>query len=84
MKNKVLIYVYVPTLDSTYEIYIPTNESISVIIELIEKVIEGLSDNLFDSSAKHCLFDPDTSMVYSEKNIVRDTNIRNSKQLILV
>ena len=35
MKNKILIYVYVPTLDETYEVYIPVNESIKVVSELI-------------------------------------------------
>ena len=35
MNNKVLIKVYVPTLDETYEVYIPTNETIKKILEFM-------------------------------------------------
>ena len=84
MKNKILIYVYVPTLDETYEVYIPVNESIKVVSELIEKVIESFSDSAFIQSNEHCLFDPDTSNLYSDREIVRDTNIRNNKHIILI
>ena len=84
MKNKLLISVYVPTLDETYEVYIPSNETINAILELISKTISDLSDSDFNSDDDHYLLNPDTSIVYLKNQIVRDTDIINSKKLILV
>lgn len=84
MKNKVLVKVYVPSIDEEYEIYIPTNESIKKVLELIVKSVYDLSDSNLDQEAKHYILDPDTSTTYTNDLIVRDTNIKNSKKVILV
>lgn len=84
MKNKVLINVYVPSVDEEYEIYIPTNESISKVLDLILKSVYELSDSQLNMEDKHYLFDPSTSTTYDVATIVRDTNIKNSKKVILI
>lgn len=84
MKNKVLVKVYVPSVDVEYEIYIPTNETINKVLELIIKSVSELSDDNLDLNQKHYLLDPETSIIYENANIVRETNIKNSKKLILI
>ena len=84
MKNKILIKVYVPSIDEEYEIYIPVNETINKVLELILKSVSELSDDNLDLNQKHYLLDPDTSLTYNKSDIVRDTNIKNSKKLVLV
>ena len=84
MKNKVLVIIYVPNINEKYEIYIPTNETVSKVVELISKTIYELSDSCFDLSKEHFLLDPENSNIYSRGQIVRDTNIKNSKKLILI
>ena len=84
MKNKVLVKVYVPSIDEEYEIYIPTNESIKKVLELIVKSVYELSDSNLDQETKHYILDPDTSSTYTNDQIIRDTNIKNSKKIILV
>lgn len=84
MKNKVLINVYVPSLDEVYEIYIPINESVNTILDLICKTIYDLSDSDFNIDETHYLLDPDTLTIYLKKQLVRETNINNSKKIILI
>lgn len=84
MKNKVLVKVYVPSIDEEYEIYIPTNETIKKVLELIVKSVYELSDSNLDQEAKHYILDPDTSNIYTNDLIIRDTNIKNSKKIILI
>lgn len=84
MKNKVLIKVYVPTLDELYEVSIPTNETIKKILELIVKIICEFSDSEFTIEDNKLLIDPENAKPYLESNLVRDTNIRNSKLLLLI
>lgn len=84
MKNKILIKIYVPSIDQEYEIYIPTNELVKKVLELIINSIYELSDSNFNKEEKHYLLDPETSSVYMNDQIIRDTNIKNSKKIILV
>lgn len=84
MKNKVLINLVVPTIDSSYELYIPVNESIGKVLELIVKSVQELSYGVFDLKSVHYLLDPDNCKLYNDTQIVRDTNIINSKKIVLI
>ena len=84
MKNKILVKVYVSNIDEEYEIYIPVNETINKVLELILKSVNELSDNNLNSDKKYYLLDPELSKVYDNSNIVRDTNIKNNKKIILI
>ena len=35
MKNKILIKLYVPFIDEIYELFIPTNESVKKVVDLV-------------------------------------------------
>lgn len=83
MKNKVLINLIVPELMEEYEIYIPVNERILKVKQLILTSLKELSDNKFQENRKYNLLDPDTGIVYENKMIIRDLNIYNSKKIIL-
>lgn len=83
MKNKVLIKLIVPILMEEYEIFIPVNERVLKVKELIINSLKDLSDNSFDNSKRYNLIDPDTGIIYENKKILRELNIRNSKRLIL-
>lgn len=84
MKNKVLVSIYVTSIDDSYQIYIPTNESINKVLELIVKSVYELSDSNLDKDTKHYILDPDTGIVYTNDQIIRDTNIKNGKKIILI
>lgn len=84
MKNKVLVKIYVPNIDEEYELYIPINESVKKVLELIVKCVYEFSDSTFNYKDQHCLLDPDTAIIYASDQIIRDTNIKNSKKIILI
>ena len=84
MKNKILIKVYIPSLDNYFEIFIPTNECIKKVIDLSIKTINNLSDNSLPIDKKYNLFNPETSSFYNNSIIVRDTDIKNGKSLIII
>ena len=84
MKNKYLILLYVSKLDELFEIYIPSNEKVKVVLELIVKIVYDLSDSSFDLNEPHFLLDAETQIIYSETQIIRDTNINNAKKIVLI
>ena len=83
MKNKILINVYVPKLLETYNVYIPVNERIMRIKELLLKAIYDLSDGAFPLDVSHYLIDSSTGLIYQGNEIVRDSTIKNGKNVIL-
>ena len=84
MKNKVLINLYVPSIDSNYELYIPVNESVKKILELILKSVSEMSDGALNLNVRHYLFDPEGGLMYNDAQIIRETNIKNSKKIVLI
>ena len=84
MKNKILIKLYVPTLNFEYEIFIPTNEIVKKVVDLIVSVVDEMCDDTLPDDVPYYLFDPETSQVYANASIVRDTNMINDKKVILI
>ena len=83
MKNKILIKLIVPSLNDEFEIFVPVNERISKVKELLVKSIKDISDSSFDDTRIYSLLDPDTGTIYDSRLPIRDTNIKNSKKVIL-
>ena len=82
MKNKVLIELYVAQLSESFNVMIPTNEYVGKVVQmLIESVFELADTESLKNS--YSLLDPDTGTVYRNGDIIRDTNIKNSKKIIM-
>ena len=83
MKNKVLIKLIVPSLNKEFEVFIPVNERVCKVKELLVKCIIDLSDSDFDSARIYSLLDPEMGTIYDSRLPVRNTNIVNAKKVIL-
>ena len=84
MKNKVLIKLIVPELNDTFDLFIPVNEFIWKIKKLIIKSISDLENIQLDIEEQYILLNKDDCRVYTNNEIVIDTNIRNGSELILI
>lgn len=84
MKNKVLIKLYVPELSDSYELFIPVNELIWKITKLISKSLNDLTDCVFPLDKQVVLMNKNSGKIYDYNDIVIDTDIRNSTELILI
>lgn len=83
MNNKVLVQIIVPDIEESYDIFIPINKTIGNIIVLISKSIREISNQnqVKDTSS---LFNRQTGEKYDPSQIIKNTNIRNGTQLILI
>ena len=84
MKNKFLIKLYVANLDENYELFIPVNETIKKVVDLIVKSVNDLSDGALNMEKYYHIINPETREIYKEASIVRDTDIKNGKKVILI
>ena len=84
MINKVLIKLYVPELDYTFDIFIPVNEVIWKIKKLILKSVFDLTGGSIDINKEYVLINKNTSKYYDNNSIVINTDIRNASELIML
>ena len=83
MNDKVLIKLSVPELDTTFDVFIPVNEMIWKITKLLMKSLsdlEGVNINMRDN---YILLNKINNRIYNNNEIIINTDIRNSTELIL-
>lgn len=84
MKNKVLIKLIVPELSENFDIFIPVNELIWKIKKIIIKSISDLENIDLNMDDEFILLNKDNCKIYSNNEIVINTDIRNGSELILI
>ena len=84
MENKVLIKLNVPELDSTFDIFIPVNEVMWKIKMLILKSISDLTSTQINNNVEYIMINKDNCRIYSNNEIVINTDIRNGTELIMI
>ena len=84
IENKVLVSVNVPILENKYDIYFPVNRKMSNVIGMIKSSLYDLSQGIFDVNADYVLYNKENGEAYDMNILVRDSNIRNGSQVILL
>lgn len=82
--NKVLVRLYVPTIDKKYDIWLPVNKKIYKIINLLVKAIKENTIGYYTPKTLPMLYDKVTGKVYNINLKIIETNIRNGTELILI
>ena len=85
MNDKVLIKLIVPEIDFDFDMFIPINEQIWKIKKLVVKSISDLIgiDEILDKDDP-ILINKTTSEIYKNNIVVKDTNIRNCTEIVLL
>ena len=84
MKNKVVVKVIVPEIDKEYDVYLPINLKMGNIINLLNKVVNQLSNQEYPLSNSNSLYNSVTSEKYISDILLYNTNIRNGSILVLM
>ena len=84
MKNKVLIRLYVPEIDFSFDVFIPVNEIVWKVKKLLVKSVSDLTGGILNLESDFTLINKVTSEIYDNNSIVINTNIRNASELILL
>ena len=82
--NKVLIRVYVPQLETKYDVWIPINKTVYTIICSITNGINSLNKMSLENGYILNLYNKENSEVYDLKKKIIDTDIRNGTELIMI
>lgn len=77
--NKLLINLYVLSLDKNFEIFVPVNDKIGNIVKLLGKSFFGMLSN-----KNYVLLNLSNGKVYNNNDIIKNTDIQNGSKLILI
>ncbi len=84
MENKVLVKLFIPDLDTSFDLFLPVNELVWKIKKLIIKSVADLKNIPLNIDDEVILLNKDTSKIYSNNDILIETDIRNGTELILI
>ena len=84
MMNKVLIRLYIPMLDNSYDVFIPVNELVWKVNKLLVKSVSDLTDAELPLNKNYVLVNIESGRIYNSNEIVINTDIRNSTKLALI
>ena len=82
--DKVLVKLYVPTIEAEYNVWLPINKKIHNLISLIVKSINELSGGYYKPSKMPMLYDKLTAKAYDINLTIKQNNIKNASELILI
>ena len=68
---------------SMYDVYIPINERVDIVISLILKGLKELIDQELDDQTKYILIDASTGETIDNNSVVRATKIKNGSKVVL-
>ena len=84
MKNKILIELIVPEIDSKYNVFIPVTKKVGEILTLLNKSLVDITNGNFVSTTKKWIYDGKTGEKYDLNVLVKNTNMRNGTSIILI
>lgn len=82
--NKILLEVYIPSIEKEYDIFVPVNKKIGTIKKMIETGITDLTDDVYSISDDTNLYSKDTGNIYDVNVKLIDTDLKNGSRIILI
>ena len=82
--DKVLIDIFLPAINRSFEVYIPLDSQFYEITPLVSKMLSELSNGLFISGDDSILYERKTGNILNINMSARQLNIKNGDNLMLL
>ena len=82
--SKVLVKIYVPSIEAKYDIWIPLNMTIDKVINLLINSVNDMNEGIYKPSNFPMLYNKSSGKVFNINLSVEENNIVNGSELILI
>lgn len=82
--NKVLVNVYIPILNKSYDIFVPVQSQLFEVTELIKRAVSELSEGQFIPSRDTVLARKSTGEILDINSTVFELGLGNGTKLMLI
>lgn len=83
-KNKILIELYIPSIEKSYDLFIPINKKIGTIKKLIEEALVDLTASSYKISADTNFYSKETGIMYNVNQSIMESEIKNGSKILLI
>lgn len=83
-QNKILLEVYVPSIEKEFDVFIPISKRVGTIKKMIEKGIYDLEADKYLIREDSNLYSKETGYIYDVNLKVVDTDLKNGSRVILI
>ena len=84
MNDKVIVDLIIPEIGERFNIFLPINKKIGIIVNLLNKGINELTNGDFPLTSSCKLYNSETLQVYEPNVLLFNTDIRNGTQLVIL
>lgn len=82
--EKVLVEIFVPVLDRSFDVFIPLRSPMYEVLELIKKAISEMSDGRFIANQNTTICHREDGSILNINLSVYELEIRNGSKLMLI
>jgi hypothetical protein len=82
--NKVLVEIFLPAADRSFDVYIPLESKMSEVVTLVAALLSELSDGKYKATKDAVLCDAETGIIYNINLAVAELGIKNGSRLMLI
>lgn len=82
--DKVLVDVFVPVLDRSFEVFLPQQSPMYEVLELLKKAVKEMSDGRFNADENTAICRREDGAVININLSVYELEIRNGSKLMLI
>lgn len=82
--EKVLVEIFVPVLDRSFDVFIPLQSPMHEVLELIKKAITEMSDGRFIANQNTTICHREDGSILNINLSVYELEIRNGSKLMLI
>ena len=83
MDNKVIVKLIVSEIEQSFDLFIPVNEIVWKVKKMLIKSVIDITDTTLNANGNYILINKVNGKIYNNNDIIIDTDIRNSAELIL-
>ena len=84
MNNKVLVKVLIPEIDEVYDVFIPINIRVGMVIKLLNESLTEVSNGLYVVKNNRKIYNVEDANPYPFNKLIRETNIRNGSTIVFI
>lgn len=81
--NKILITIYVLSLNQSYDMFLPITMQMTECMDLIQNTIKELSDDMYEINEKPILYNEFDGKIININNIVKFSGLKNGCKVLL-
>lgn len=82
--KKVLVQVFVPVIDTQYDVFIPNTSQMSEVLELLKKAVTDLSDGHYVPTGETAICYRENGAIINVNMTVCELGIHNGSKLMLI